>query len=179
MAVGNSVWDEIREQNQKMKGKPFKEKLAYFNEYYRNMTIVAIIVIIFVCNLIYNMVTATDNGLGVVMINGYTDMDVYKYMEDFEIYSEMDTKEYSANMEANFTVDAENYDEYVMANVQKFSAMVAANQLDVVLGDEDTVLGYAEAGYFYDLTEILPAETLEEYSDRLIYFDIPDDDGDG
>lgn len=178
MAVGNSVGDEIREQNRKMKDKPFKEKLAYFKEYYLVTTIAIILGAAFVINLIYTSVTATDNGLGVVMVNGYTYMDTYQYMDDFDIYAEIDTKEYSTSLEANFTIEVDNYDEYVMANVQKFSAMVAANQLDIVTGTEDVVLGYAESDYFYDLTDVLPAEKLQEYEDagRLIYFDIPSDD---
>ena len=179
MAAGNSVWDEIREQNKKMKGKPFKEQFQYFWEYYRVPTLVTIFVVVFIINLIHTMVTATDNGLGVILVNGYADIDTSQYMIDFEEYVQMDTKEYSTYMEVNFTVDAENYDEYVMANVQKFSAMVAANQLDVVIGDEDTVLGYAEPGYFHNLTDILPADVLEAHKDQFIYFDIPDDNVEG
>ena len=40
MATGNSVHDEVKEQQQKLKGKPFKEKWAYFWEYYKIQTIV-------------------------------------------------------------------------------------------------------------------------------------------
>lgn len=179
MAAGNSVWDEIREQNRKMKGKPLKEKWAYFMEYYAKTTIVVIIVLYFVINLIYTSVTATDNGLGVVMINGYTDMDAIAYMENFEVYSEMNTKEYSANMEVNFTIDSQNFDEYVMANVQKFTAMIAAAQLDVAIGDENTISEYSQSDYFYNLNEIFPQEILNEYSDKLLYTDLPMDDIDG
>ena len=46
MAAGNSVNDEIREQHQKMKGKSRKEKFAYFWEYYKVHTLVAILVLI-------------------------------------------------------------------------------------------------------------------------------------
>ena len=45
MATGNSVHDEVKEQQQKLKGKPFKEKWAYFWEYYKIQTIVVIAVL--------------------------------------------------------------------------------------------------------------------------------------
>ena len=44
MATGNSVHDEVKEQQQKLKGKPFKEKWAYFWEYYKIQTLVIIAV---------------------------------------------------------------------------------------------------------------------------------------
>ena len=47
MATGNSVHDEVKEQQQKLKGKPFKEKWAYFWEYYKIQTIVVIAVLAF------------------------------------------------------------------------------------------------------------------------------------
>lgn len=47
MATGNSVHDEVKEQQQKLKGKPFKEKWAYFWEYYKIQTLVIIAVLAF------------------------------------------------------------------------------------------------------------------------------------
>ncbi len=51
MATGNSVHDEVKEQQQKLKGKPFKEKWAYFWEYYKIQTLVAIAALAFAGNL--------------------------------------------------------------------------------------------------------------------------------
>ena len=55
MATGNSVHDEVKEQQQKLKGKPFKEKWAYFWEYYKIQTLVIIAVLAFAGNLIYTL----------------------------------------------------------------------------------------------------------------------------
>ena len=57
MATGNSVHDEVKEQQQKLKGKPFKEKWAYFWEYYKIQTLVAIAVLA-LQNLIYTFCDA-------------------------------------------------------------------------------------------------------------------------
>ncbi len=179
MAAGNSVWDEIREQNRKMKGKPFKEKFAYFWEYYRNMTIVIILVLIFGGNLIYSVATATDNALGVIMINSYTSMDPYKYMDDYNLFAEINTKKFHTNLDVNFTVDPDSFDEFSIANIQKLSAMVAASQIDVLFGAENSILGYAQTGFFLDVREVLPEKIYQKYEDGMIWYDIPDDEVDG
>ena len=149
MAEGNSVFDEIRAQHKKMKGKSVKEKAAYFWEYYRVATIVAILVIAFAANLIYTIVTAKDSAFHGVLINGYTDIDVTSFMEGFESFAQIDTNKYSTSLETNFTLQQDSTDQYTMANIQKFAAMVAAKELDVVIIDPDTFATYADGGYLY------------------------------
>ncbi len=175
MAEGNSVMDEIRAQHQKMKGKTPKEKFLYFWDYYRIPTIVAIVIAALVGNLIYTIVTAKDTAFAVVLINGYTDTDTEAYMSGFETFAQIDTKEYSTNMEANFTIDPQSSDQYAMANLQKLMALVAAKELDVIIADEDTLLNYAQAGYFYDLNDVLSQETLAKYEGSFLYYDLPED----
>ena len=51
----NSMHDEIREQNAKLKGAPLKEKLAYYKEYYLKTTIVAAVIILLVGSIAYSM----------------------------------------------------------------------------------------------------------------------------
>ena len=63
MATGNSVHDEVKEQQQKLKGKPFKEKWAYFWEYYKIQTLVAIAVLAFAGNLIYKYAENHRHGI--------------------------------------------------------------------------------------------------------------------
>ena len=178
MAAGNSVMDEIREQHKKMKGKSLKEKFQYFWEYYRVATLIIIVVAVFVGNLIYTIATAKDNAFYAVFVNGYTDMDTEEYMAGFDEYAQIDTKHYSTTLEANFTLNQDSTDTYTVANIQKFAAQVAAQELDVMVADGDTFRQYADSGYLGGLNEFLSEETLSKYEDRLIYIDIPDDDTD-
>ena len=176
MAAGNSVMDEIREQHKKMKGKSLKEKFQYFWEYYRVATLVTILVAVFLGNLIYTVATAKDNALYAVFVNGYTDMDTEEYMAGFDEYAQIDTKNYSTTLETNFTLSQDSADTYAVANLQKFAAQVAAQEVDVMIADPDTFNQYAENGYLGGLNEFLSEETLSRYSNRLIYANIPDDD---
>ena len=176
MAAGNSVMDEIRVQHKKMKGKRLNEKFQYFWEYYRVATLVTILVAVFLGNLIYTVATAKDNALYAVFVNGYTDMDTEEYMAGFDEYAQIDTKNYSTTLETNFTLSQDSADTYAVANLQKFAAQVAAQEVDVMIADPDTFNQYAENGYLGGLNEFLSEETLSRYSDRLIYANIPDDD---
>ena len=176
MAAGNSVMDEIREQHKKMKGKSLKEKFQYFWEYYRVATLVTILVAVFLGNLIYTVATAKDNALYAVFVNGYTDMDTEEYMAGFDEYAQIDTKNYSTTLETNFTLSQDSADTYAVANLQKFAAQVAAQEVDVMIADPDTFNQYAENGYLGGLNEFLSEAALSRYSDRLIYANIPDDD---
>ena len=176
MAAGNSVMDEIREQHKKMKGKSLKEKFQYFWEYYRVATLVTILVAVFLGNLIYTVATAKDNALYAVFVNGYTDMDTEEYMAGFDEYAQIDTKNCSTTLETKFALSQDSVDTYSVANLQKFAAQVAAQEVDVMIADPDTFNQYAENGYLGGLNEFLSEETLSRYSDRLIYANIPDDD---
>src|SRR5699024_8061023 len=83
---------------------------------------------------------------------------------------------YSTTLETNFTLSQDSADTYAVANLQKFAAQVAAQEVDVMIADPDTFNQYAENGYLGGLNEFLSEETLSRYSDRLIYANIPDDD---
>ena len=86
MATGNSVHDEVKEQQQKLKGKPFKEKWAYFWEYYKIQTIVVIAVLAFAGNLIYTFATRKDTVMEAAFVNCYmnTEVDSDTMIADFE-----------------------------------------------------------------------------------------------
>ena len=57
----NSMHDEIREQNAKLKDAPLKEKLAYFNEYYLKTTLVVLAILLLVGSIAYSMLTAPSD----------------------------------------------------------------------------------------------------------------------
>ena len=52
--------------------------------------------------------------------------------------------------------------------IQKIGAMVASKSVDVILGDGFTLAQYAVDGYFYDLKDLLPAETYEALSEYMV-----------
>lgn len=178
MAAGNSVNDEIREQQRKLKGKPFKEKWAYFWEYYKVTTLVTVCVAIALISLIHTVVSAKDSALDVALVNAFLkdDIDSQEMAEDFAAYAQVDTEEYEVVIDPDLYVDYNGQDEYSYINMQKLTAMAAAGALDVLLTNEEYIDRNISAGLFIDLHEYFTDEELAQYEDRLIYRVIPDED---
>lgn len=181
MAAGNSVNDEIREQQAKLKDKTPKEKWEYFWHYYKWHTIGGIALIIALGNLVWTIATQKDTALSVAMVNTYfkEEVDADAMAEDFEIYAEVDQDQAEVVIDTDMHI---SYDtnaaatEINYANTQKLMAMTAAASIDVILADDTYIEHNMESGIFWDLSELLPAETLEKYADRIKYADLPDDD---
>lgn len=178
MAIGNSVNDEIREQHNKMKGKSFKEKFGYFWEYYKVHTIVAILLIICVSNFIYTQVTKKDIVLEVAFVNTMLSGDDKAVEQlDYDITSMLgyDPAKYETVLNTNMMVTYDGMDQFSAVNMQKLVAMTSANSLDIFLADDVYIDHNYQAGMFADLSEMLPADVLSQYEDRLLYRDIEED----
>ena len=181
MATGNSVHDEVKEQQQKLKGKPFKEKWAYFWEYYKIQTIVVIAVLAFAGNLIYTFATRKDTVMEAAFVNCYmnTEVDSDTMIADFEQYADIDTSSDCAAINRDMNVDYENTDQYSYANMQKIIAMISGKTLDALITDDTYMDHNLEAGLFCDLHQYFTDEELAQYGDQVIYKDLPDDNTDG
>ena len=57
----NSIHDEIKEQNAKLKNASFKEKFDYFKEYYLKATIVIIAAIVIVISIVCSILTSPSD----------------------------------------------------------------------------------------------------------------------
>ncbi len=177
MAAGNSVNDEIREQRQKLKGKPFKEKWAYFWEYYRVATLITLAVLLMGGNILYTILTQKDSAIEVAMVNTFLPQDADEELvgEEFLQYMGIDAKKMQTALYTNMTIDYEQISEMGMTNAQKLMAMVAANTLDIIVCDSSYLEQGIEGQMFLDLSTIFPADLLEQYADKLYYADIPED----
>lgn len=178
MAAGNSVNDEIREQQRKLKGKPLKEKWAYFWEYYKIHTIVTICVTLAVISLIHTIVSQKDSALDVGLVNAFLKdgIEAQDVAADFAAYAQIDTEEYDVVIDPDLYVDYGGQDQYSYINMQKLTAMAAAGSLDVILTNEEYIDHNISAGLFIDLHEYFTDEELAEYEDRLIYRTVPTED---
>lgn len=178
MAAGNSVNDEIREQQRKLKGKPLKEKWAYFWEYYKIHTIVTVCVAAAVISLIHTIVSQKDSALDVALVNTFLkeDIDSQTLADEFAAYARIDTGKYEVVIDPDLYVDYEGTDQYSYLNLQKLTAMAASGSLDVLLTNETYIDHNIGTGLFIDLHEFFTDEELAAYEDRLIYRVIPTED---
>ncbi len=166
-----SVNDEIREQRQKLKGQGFKAHLEYFWDYYKIHTIVAVIVIIFIVTLVRDILNNKPYALNVLMVNSQG-METQNYLQDgFVEYAGIDTSTEAVLVDTSSNVFTSSLDSTTIATSEKIMALIAASELDVFVSDPSVAYHYASQDTFMDLRDVMTAEELNKYSDRLFYVD--------
>lgn len=166
----NSLHDEIREQNAKLKGAPLKDKVAYFREYYLKTTIVIVIAAIFVVYLAYSILTApSDTAFAAFFYNDTGDSSNTELLDGFVEHMNIDTREHDAYIDAtmNYVPDASDYDTYM--GIEKTMAVLSTGELDIIVGDADTIDYFARSECFHDITTVLPDDLRAQFEDKLYY----------
>ena len=167
----NSIHDEIREQNAKLKDAPIKEKLSYFKEYYLKTTLAVIAIAIFVGSLAYTMITAPDDtAFAAYFFNDTGDSSSTVLIDEFVAYTGIDTKEHEAYIDAsmNYSSDSGSYTDYT--GIEKTMAVIATNELDIIIGDQEAFDYFTRSECFHDVTTILPENLLEKFQDKIYYY---------
>ena len=166
----NSMHDEIREQNAKLKGAPLKEKLAYYKEYYLKTTIVAAVIILLVGSIAYSMLTApSDTAFAAFFYNTTGKPSDTGLIDDFVRHLDIDTKEHDAYIDASMYYTPDSTDMNTFMTMEKTMAVISTGELDVVVGDEDTLDYFARSECLHDITAVLPDDLLARFEDKLYY----------
>ena len=166
-----SVRDEIKEQQKKLKGQGFKAHWDYFWEYYKIHTIVAIVVLIFVAITIRDIANNKPYAMYAMFINN-KGMETQNILQDgFAEYADIDTANYAVIVDTSSNFMSSIVDTTSVATSEKIMAMLAAHDLDVIVGDENTMGRYASQDTFIDLRTIYSEDELKELSDSIFYVD--------
>ncbi len=176
MSSQNSVIEEIREQQKKAFATMTpKEKLAYFWDYYKIHTIVAIAVIVFVVSFINSYRSSKPTAFYAVLLNADTYDDnaaaANAWNEGFMEYAGIDPEAYQVNIDTSIGISSGTGDQYEVASRQKMMAMMHAGDIHAIVADTETFEGYARLEYFYDLNTAFTEEELAPYADLLYYTD--------
>ena len=176
MSSQESVVEEIREvQRKAFATMTFKEKLAYFWDYYKIHTIVAILVIVFVIGFIHSFLSNKPNAFYAVLFNAATTDENHDtsviWADEFQAYAEIDPESYKVYIDTTVTMSAEGGSQYDMANQQKMTAMMQAGDIHAIVADTENFESYASLETFYVLTDIFSEEELAPYTDLLYYTD--------
>ena len=161
------------EQKAFLKGKSLKYKLSYFAEYYLKGTIVALIILICLISLIRTMLNNKDHDLYVLLINSIGNLE----SEEFEDIAGTDRSKSEVVFDDSLYIDLTANDSASYLSVQKWVALMAAGDCDVMLADFGTMANYASQGFYMDLRDVFSSEELNALGDRVIWSDIYDEDG--
>lgn len=167
----NSIHDEIREQNAKLKDAPLKEKLSYFKEYYLKTTLAAIAIVAFLISIVYTIVTAPeDTAFAALFYNDTGDSSSTALIDEYIAHTGIDTKKHDVYIDAsmNYNGEAGGYEDY--AGIEKTMALIATNELDIIVGDQPAFDYFVRSECFTDITTILPEDLLEQFKDKLYYY---------
>lgn len=170
-----ALMDEFKEEREQIKNGTWKQKVAYFWEYYKWYVIVPVIVIGFIGTTIYQKVTAPETILNGVLLNAYSseaDSACQDMIGDFSEELKIDTEEYAVTLNttmsyvANDTSGTANYE-----SVQALMAWIAAGSVDFICSDHESMTDLAYNGYFVDLRDFLSEEQIEKYEPYFLYID--------
>lgn len=174
MAIGNSVNDEIREQQRKvLEEKGFFGRLEYFFYYYKWHVIIGTIVAVLLTVSIVQLVTKKDIALQVAFINGFPNIEATDFMSDFSTYAGLDVQKEEALLDDSFYINTESPTMYDEQHAEKIFIMSSAGALDVCVVDESYFPILAEGGFITDLSEVFTEEELAAFGDKLFYHDSP------
>ena len=184
----STIWEETKTQGAKMKGRPLKEKLEYFWEYYKIHTMIAAVVIIIAISLIRSWATAKDYALSIVVANSMANaMEGVseKWAEDLSEIIEFDPKKYEIAIDTSIMMGAGTGSaEQDYANSQKMAALISAASIDVIATDTEMFEQYAQNQYLHDLRDVYSDDELASmeghiyYTDAATYTDYSDSDPD-
>lgn len=156
---------------EKMKDKPFKEKVAYYISYYKWQAIGAVVGIAAIISIVSTIVNNKDYSFVAMLVNSVNiNADVIN--EDFERYAELDTQKHSCYIDPNESETIGGASASEIGTATRFTAMISTADLDVAIFNTDLFFIKAYNDVFADLRDVLPPEDIEKYQDRFFYIDM-------
>lgn len=165
------VMDEFREERAALKNAPFKQKAAYFWDYYKWHVIVTISVILLVSVMISQILSRKDTALYLAMVNAADITSEELPDNNFAEYISLDTDKSDIVYDTSMLIDFSSSNEYIVSSLEKFVTYVAAAQLDIVVSGEEVIQKYAHNEVFLDISQFLSAEQTAKYSPYFYYID--------
>ena len=143
-----------------------KEKLAYFNDYYRNKVIIGIIVIGFLASFLYTVLSPkADVVVSVAVVNDYWDENKVNELQK-QLADILGLKEGKQEIliDDSYYLDESGMGNAV-ANTQKLVAKIAAGDINVIIADKAKFDDFASNGTFLKISEVIKDDA--SYKDRL------------
>lgn len=171
--MDDRTWKErLRDELKKIKELPFKKKLEYIWDYYKLlMAGIALLIlgIVVVVQLVEKSKIVTE--LSVACINNVDILGEMAVMqEDFAEYGGFTGEYQEVNFDGSYQMTLGQYDSMTTNSQSKLVAVIAAQNLDVLMMPKDIYEFYLGSSFYMDLKEVLTPEEYEQYED-LLYFD--------
>ena len=159
----------MADRNTQFKDLAFGEKIEHIWEYYRWIILGAIVAAALVIYGIVQVVTPDPEILtNVVMINANTfDVAEENTFERYLMEEGYNTEQETITVNASLYLSRAEAGQNGAASYQALVAMTLVGEIDLLVGNEDVfdMLGGGQG--LIEMSQILPADLLEKYQDRL------------
>lgn len=148
-----------------------RQKLQYFKDYYLKFCILAVILTAIGVNLIYTIFFRhPETVLNITAVNGAS----LSGADDLAAFLKSSFQ--ATGKDQILTVTNYNLDD--VNQQMAFTTKLVTSDLDVIICDRDTFDSRCEAGFFLDLSAVLPDGLLATFSDHLVNGQIVERDND-
>ena len=150
-----AIRDDIKKEQEKLKGKPFKDKLEYFIDYYKWHVIVLVALIAIIGGTIYQKATTAEVKLTGVLFNA-SDLlaaeELQQIVDDFSAGQGWDPQKETIRLHTNLSYsDAEGVTVNNYESMEVLATWVLAGEVDFIIGDASLMTQLVEGGYIQEL----------------------------
>lgn len=167
---GDNIWEETKNQHQKMKDKPFKEKFEYYFGYYKFHALAIVVGIVALISIVKAIASSKDYCFSSLIINS-VNINAETLSDDFAQYAMLDTDNYNCYIDANLSDSLSTTGANDGSTSTKFTAMMATKDLDVTVYDSIHFYIKGLNNAFIDLKTVLSDEEIKKYEDYFYYID--------
>lgn len=162
----------VQDEKKKLREMTIKEKADYVWEYYK-MHIISVIIFVAIAGSIINTVWINPpkkTFINFVYYRAYINDTILRSFADHLTEVLVTDKENEAVYFTNFYLSDEAYSEMDLAMAQKFAAMTASRELDVIVVDELDFIDMNGVGMFKDLNDVFSKDELAAFKDRIMTY---------
>ena len=146
--------NEDEKESDKWKKMNSRQKLAYFNDYYRNKIIIILIAVGLLASLHAILSPRPEVVVSIAVINDYWDeTGMEKLREDLSKNLELTEGEKEIQIDDSYFLQETGLGNEA-ANTQRLVAKMAAGDINVIIADKTKFEEFAESGTFLRLSEI-------------------------
>lgn len=160
-----------RSELEKLKAMSWKDRAWYIWAYYKvhiALIIAALLILQVVATSLYRSTFHTALYCMIINSQSQEEIDLDPIQEGFAQYLSLGKKDL-INAESNFITYGDNANELSYATMAKVSALIFSKDLDIIIGDTDTIRHFASLDGYIDLEKGLSPELLSLVQDRLFY----------
>lgn len=144
-----------------------RQKLAYFNDYYRNKIIIILITVGILVSFFHTILSPRPEVVvSIAVVNDYWDESgLTKLSEDLSKHLELKDGEKKLQIDDSYFLKESGLGNEV-ANTQRLVAKIAAGDINIIIADKNKFDEFAMNETFLKISEVVSQD--DSYNDRLV-----------